>query len=312
MNNKVTLRDVLGNYVTELGRRNDRVVVINADLSGTCRTRKFAEVFPMRTFNVGIAEQNMVSFAAGLAHEGFIPYAFTMAPFISMRACEQCRTDVAYANLPVRFITTYAGVSGGISGATHWSIEDCSIMQGIPNMIVLEPCDEIQAMRMMEASLVEKSPIYLRSSVIAVNNIYKENYEFKIGKASVARPGSDITIICSGVIVQYAIKAAELIGNKENVSVQVIDMHTVKPIDKHAIIKAAKLGPVIVAQDHNVIGGLGSSVASVIAEAGISTDFQILGIPDSFVAMAHAEYLYSKFGYDTNGIYKAVHDMITK
>lgn len=310
MNKKIALRDVLGNYVTELGKRNDKVVVVNADLSGTCRTKKFAEAFPGRAYNVGIAEQNMVSFAAGLAHEGFIPYTFTMAPFTSMRACEQCRTDVAYANLPVRFITTYAGVSGGISGATHWSIEDCSIMQGIPNMIVLEPCDEIQAIRMMEASLKIKSPIYLRSSVIDVENIYSEDYKFAIGKASIARLGHDITIICSGVVVQYAMKAADIISAEEGISVQVIDMHTIKPIDKEAVVKAAKQGPVIVAQDHNVIGGLGFAVASVIAEAGISTKLKILGIPDEFVAMAHAKYLYSKFGYDTKGICRTICELM--
>ena len=312
MNKKVALRDVLGNYVTELGKINDKVVVVNADLSGTCRTKRFVETFPNRAFNVGIAEQNMVSFAAGLAHEGFIPYTFTMAPFTSMRACEQCRTDVAYANLPVRFITTYAGVSGGISGATHWSIEDCSIMQGIPNMIVLEPCDEIQAIKMLEASLGVKAPIYLRSSVVEVENIYEDSYDFEIGKASVVRFGNDVTVICSGVVVQYAIKAAELIEAREGISVQVVDMHTIKPIDKESVIGAAKRGPVIVAQDHNVIGGLGFSVASVIAEAGLSTRFKILGIPDSFAAMAHPEYLYSMFGYDTDGIIKAIYDLTAR
>lgn len=304
------LRDAIGGSVSDLGSVDDRVVVINADLSGTCRTKDFIEKFPNRSFNVGIAEQNMVSFAAGLAHEGFLPYTFTMAPFASMRACEQCRTDVAYANLPVRIVTTYAGCSGGISGATHWAIEDCSIMQGMPNMIVLEPSDCVQARQMMSATLHVESPIYIRSSVIGVEKIYNDDYKFELGKASYSKPGNDATIICSGVVVQYALKAAMLIENRLGCSIQVVDMHTIKPVDKEAIIKAANMGPVLVAQDHNIIGGLGSTVATVIAEAGIATKFMVIGVPDVFVAMAHAPYLYKKFGYDVEGLEKAMSKLL--
>lgn len=145
------LRNIIGEYMVELGDKSAEVVMVNADLMGTCRNSTFFQKYPQRTFNVGIAEQNLVSFAAGLAHEGFIAYAFSMAPFISMRACEQCRTDVAYGNLNVRLLATYAGCSGGISGATHWSIEDCAIMNSMPNMTIMEPCDAVQAKKMMEA-----------------------------------------------------------------------------------------------------------------------------------------------------------------
>ena len=312
MNNVSLLRDIIGNCILELGHINDKVVVINADLSGTCRTKNFVSQFPRRSYNVGIAEQNLVSFAAGLAHEGYIPYAFTMAPFISMRACEQCRTDVAYANLSVRLIANYAGCSGGISGATHWAIEDCAIMQSIPNMVVMEPSDEIQARKMMTATLSYSGPVYIRSSIVNVEKIYNDEYQFNIEEASYPKRGDDATIICSGVVVQYALKAVELVEQINGYSIEIIDMHTIKPIDKRAIITAAKKGPILVAQDHNIIGGLAYSVATVIAESGLSTKLKIVGIPDKFVPMAHADYLYNKFGYDTNGLVRAMLELMSR
>ena len=306
------LRDVIGNYMVELGQRNSKVVVVNADLMGTCRTGEFAREFPERSFNVGIAEQNMVSFAAGLAHEGFIPYAFSMAPFISMRACEQCRTDVAYGNLNVRLIAAYAGCSGGISGATHWAIEDCAIMSGIPGMVVLEPCDAIQAKKMLEATLTLNGPVYIRSSIVPVRDIYTQEYEYKIGQATVVKQGEDGVFLCAGVTVQYALEAAECIEKKLGKSIRVVDVHTIKPLDRQAVIDAAMTGKVVVAQDHNVIGGLGYSVASVIAEEGLLTQFKILGINDRFVSMAHAEYLYHMFGYDEKGLANTMLEMFCK
>jgi transketolase len=302
LESKNFLRDVIGGYMTELGARNEKVAVVNADLMGTCRNRTFQEEYPLRAFNVGIAEQNMVSFSAGLAHEGFIPFAFSMAPFISMRACEQCRTDVAYGNLNVRLIATYAGVSGGISGATHWSIEDCGIMCSIPNMVVLETSDPIQAKRMLDASLTYQGPMYIRSSVEPVPNIYSEEYHFEIGKASIALDGDDGCFICSGVIVKYAIIAAKEIFEQTGLKIRVVDMHTMKPIDREAIIIAAQTGTVVVAQDHNIIGGLGSQVAMILAEEGFSIKFKNIGIRDEFVAMAHAPYLYHQYGLDTEGL----------
>lgn len=302
LSQKNFLRDVIGEYMVELGRENSRVTVVNADLMGTCRNRTFNDKFPNRCFNVGIAEQNMVSFSAGLAQEGFIPFAFSMAPFISMRACEQCRTDIAYGNLNVRLIATYAGVSGGISGATHWSIEDCAIMSAIPNMVVLEPSDPVQAKRMLDASLEYNGPIYMRSSVEPVPNIYDETYSYELGKASIVMDGNDGTIICSGIVVKYAIEAAMIIYQKIGKRINVVDMHTIKPIDRKAIIESASTGNIIVAQDHNVIGGLGQQVASIIAEEGLQVRFKNIGIRDEFTAMAHAPYLYHKYGYDKEGL----------
>lgn len=306
INSKNFLRDVLGGYMVELGAKDDKVVIVNADLMGTCRNRAFVETYPKRSFNVGIAEQNMISFAAGLAHEGFKAYTFSMAPFISMRACEQVRTDVAYGNLDVRMIATYAGVSGGISGATHWSIEDCGIMTAIPNMVIMEPSDPVQARQMMEYTLLHKGPIYIRSSLEPVPDIYNEDYCFELGKASIVIEGNDGAFICSGITVKYAVEAARKIEEETGKHIRVVDMHTIKPIDRDAIITAAKTGTVVVAQDHNVIGGLGSMVATVIAETGISAKFMIRGIRDEFATMAHAPYLYNKYGYDSDGLYNAM------
>ena len=308
----VFLRDVMGAYMEQLGEKDNRVIVVNADLMGTCRNRKFCERFPERSFNVGIAEQNLVSFSAGLAHEGFIPYAFTMAPFLTMRACEQCRTDVAYGRLNVRLMGIYAGVSGGISGATHWSTEDVAIMTGIPEMTVIEPCDGIQAQKILDATLKIKGPVYIRSSVEPMASLYDESYSFELGKASVLKQGDDGVFICAGVTVKYALKAAISIEKKIGKHIRVIDMHTIKPIDKQAIIDATKTGCIVAAHDHNIYGGLGTQVAQVIAENNLSCKSVNIGIPDKFVPMAHAPYLYRKFGYDSEGLEKNMLELLRK
>lgn len=303
---KYFLRDEVGGYMTTLGDEDSKVVVVNADLMGTCRNRSFAEKYPERTFNVGIAEQDMVSFAAGLAHEGFRSYAFTMAPFMSMRACEQVRTDVAYADLDVTLIGAYAGVSGGISGATHWGLEDVGIMTSFPNMTVMEPCDPVEAHKMMEATLSYDGPAYIRTSVEPTISIYDDDFDFQIGKASEVLSGDDGAFIVSGITVKYALLAAMHIKERYGKNIRVIDMHTIKPIDRKAAIDAAATGRVIVAQDHNIHGGLGNAVSEVIVEEGIATKFKNIGYPDKFVAMAHAPYLYHKFGYDAEGLETAM------
>lgn len=303
-------RNVIGEYMTTLGRQDPRVVIVNADLAGTCRNKGFVETFPDRAFNVGVAEQNMVSFAAGLACEGFIPYVFSMAPFLTMRACEQCRTDVAYGNRNVRMVGAYAGVSGGISGATHWAIEDCGIMTSIPNIPVFEVSDAKLAKRLLDLSLTFEGPLYIRCSVEPVRDIYDTEPDVKPGGSVTVSEGTDGAFLCAGVVVQYALAAAEKIKEKTGKTIRVVDLYSIKPIDRNAVIAAARTGRVIAAQDHNVVGGLGSLAATVIAEEGIRTRFRILGIPDAFVAMAHAPYLYRQFGYDAEGLEQAMLHML--
>jgi len=306
----VAVRDVAGKYISALGEKNDKVVVVNADLMGTSRNRGFFENFPERTFNVGIAEQNLISFSAGLAHEGFMPYAFSMAPFISMRACEQCRTDVAYGNLNVRMIGNYAGYSSGVSGATHCALEDCAIMGSIAGMTVLEPGDPYQVCKMLEATLDYDGPVYIRSGIEAIKPIYPKDYDYKIGKAIITKEGGDGAFICSGIVVQFALEAANIIKEETGKDIRVVDMHTIKPIDEQAVVSAARTGRVIAAQDHNIIGGLGYYAAAVIAESGISTKFEILGCPDKFVPIATAPYLFKVNEYDTDGLVKHMKKML--
>jgi transketolase len=304
---KRVLRDEIGEYLPYLGTKNDKMVVINADLGKTCRTNKFREKFPNRTFNVGIAEQDLIGFAAGLAHEGLLPFVFSMANFISMRACEQCRTDVAYGNLKVRLIAIYSGLSSGMSGATHWGMEDCAIMGSMANMTVVEPSDPVQARKMLDALLNYNGPVYMRNTVYPVAHIYDESiYSFNIGRASIAHEGQDGAFICSGVTTQFAVKAALQIERKLGKKIRVVDMHTLKPIDKNAVIEAAKTGRIVVAHDHNVVGGLGYYVAEILAESKMSPSFINLGIPDTFPSLASAENLYHAFGYDAEGLEKAM------
>jgi transketolase len=308
----IAVRDVAGKYISKLGEKSDKVVVVNADLAGTSRNRGFCEEFPDRSFNVGIAEQDMVSFAAGLAHEGYMPYAFTMAPFISMRACEQCRTDVAYGNLNVRLIGNYAGYSSGVSGATHCALEDCAIMGSMAGMTVLEPGDPYQICKMLEATLTWEGPVYIRSGIEAIKPIYPENYTYQIGKAMTPREGDDGAFICSGVVVQFALEAAERLHQELGANIRVVDMHTIKPIDEEAVVSAARTGRVIAAQDHNIIGGLGYYVGAVIAQAGIATQYRILGCPDHFVPIATAPYLFHLNEYDAEGLYNNMKKMLEK
>ena len=209
-------------------------------------------------------------------------------------------------------MATYAGLSGGISGATHWSLEDIAIMCGIPEMTVIEPCDEIQAKRLLDVSVDYEGPIYIRSSVEPMVNIYDEGYTYEIGKASIVNEGDDGAFICAGVTVKYALQAALEIEKEFGKKIRVIDMHTIKPIDRQTIRDAAQTGFIVAAQDHNIFGGLGTQVAQVLAEEGLSCRFANVGVPDRFVAMAHAPYLYHKFGFDADGLKQRMLDLWNK
>lgn len=304
------LRDAVKNAVMSLIDEENKIVFVSADVMSSCRILEAMKKYPQRVFNVGIAEQNMMSFSAGLAKEGLIPFVFTMAPFMSMRACEQVRTDVAYNHLNVKMIAPYAGVSGGISGATHWAIEDCAIMSAIPGIAILEPCDATQTKKMIESSAKYEGPVYMRIGIEGVPDIYTDEYDYHIGKANVVNEGQAGAYICSGITVKYALQAAERIYKEYGKRIMVIDMHTIKPIDVEAVSIAAGTGNVIVAQDHNIVGGLGNMIAMVIAEKGYACKFKVIGIPDKFVMMGHAPFLYHKYGIDAEGLYISMKDML--
>ena len=259
--------------------------------------------------NVGISEQNMVSVAAGFALEGFIPYVTTRAPFLSMRAAEQIRTAVCYDNLTVRFVGTGAGYCSGPAGATHWALEDVAILSGFGGMTVFETGDSVLIRKILEKSHEWNYPMYIRLGKDTEEVIYGEDTDISIGGSCELYSGEDGYFLVSGTTVLPAIKASAELKN-QGISIGVIDMYSIKPFDEKAVYKAAHTGNIIVAQDHNRIGGLGSLVASFMMEQQIYCKFKVLGCPDHFVPIATSDYLYHKFEYDQDGLVRNMRDMI--
>jgi transketolase len=299
-----SLRDAVGNCLGALGEKYPNMVVVTADVDTSSRIISFKEKFPERTYNVGIAEQQLMSFSAGLALEGYIPFAFSFAPFASMRCCEQVRTDICYNNLPVRIIGNGAGYSNGISGPTHCALEDVAIMTSFCNMTVIDPADPFQIVKVLEATMKWDGPVYIRMGREATTSLYPEDQKYEIGKALIPKEGDDGAFIVAGILVHFAMEAAKRIKEETGADIRVVDMHTIKPLDKEAVISAAKTGRVVCAQDHNIIGGLGYAVGTAIAEGGISCKYKILGCPDEFVPIATPEYLYKINEYDVDGLVK--------
>ncbi|HHU30521.1 MAG: transketolase C-terminal domain-containing protein [Bacillota bacterium] len=301
---KMSAREVYGKKLAEIGKTNDRIVVLTADLMRSNKTGDFMKAHPDRFFNIGIAEQNMMGIATGLALDGKLPFVSTMATFATMRACEQVRTDICYANLPVRIVATHGGLTTG-AGPTHYGQEDMAIMRSLPNMTVIAPGDPNQIGKVVEASIEWEGPMYIRIGRGGEPVVYKEDYTYEIGKSITVREGDHITLIATGSIVFYAVAAAEMLA-AEGIRARVIDMHTIKPLDRQAVIKAAKeTGAIVTAEDHNIYGGLGSAVAEVLAEEGLACKFRRLGIPDLFAGYGEPEYLYHLYGYDAEGICSA-------
>jgi len=294
-------REVYGQVLVDLGRENKDIVVLTADLMRTNKTVYFKNEIPERFFTTGIAEQDMMGIAAGLALEGKIPFVSTFATFASMRACEQVRTDIAYPNLKVRIVSTHSGVTSG-GGSTHYSIEDIAIMRSMPNMTVIAPGDPNQTRKVIEASMDYPGPIYVRIGRGMEPLVYEQDYEYAIGKAVTVKEGDAATIIACGIAVSNAVQAASELAEK-GINVRVLDMHTIKPLDTEAVLKAAKeTGTIVTVEDHNIIGGLGGAVAETLMESGVPVKFKRLGIPDIFPPIGSPEEIYAHFGTDGPGI----------
>lgn len=302
----MSARDAVGKCLGELGDKYSNMVVITADVDVSSRISTFKEKYPERCYNTGIAEQSLMSVAAGMAHEGFKPLAFAFAPFATMRAYEQVRTDICYSSLPVIIIGNGAGYSNGISGCTHCGLEDSALMVACNNMTVIEPGDPQQIIKVLEAAMELNGPVYIRLGREATSSLYPVDVDYKIGKALIPKAGDDGAFICTGIMVHFAMEAAQRIKEELGKDVRVVDMHTIKPLDKEAVIDAAKTGRVVAAQDHNLMGGLGQLVGSAIAEAGIACKLVCRGCPDQFVPIATPEFLYAKNGMDANGLYEAM------
>ena len=292
--------------ILDLIEENDKICYINTDGTGrNNRTSAAMEKYPDRVLDVGIAEMNMVTVAAGLALKGYMQFCQTFGPFLCVRALDQIHNDIAYNDLPVRMIGTHGGITSGY-GPTHNTIVEFGIMNSIPNMTMISPCDANQCIKLIDASLDYPHPIYIRIPRGEEPAVYREDYDYVIGKAIEAKPGSDLTIIATGSGVFNSLQAALILEDK-GYSIRVLDMHTIKPIDKEAIIKAAKeTGKIVTVEDHNIKGGLGSVVADVLMEAGVFAQMKKIGIPDHFVDFGYPEELYPHYGFDKEGIAKTV------
>ena len=301
---KKATRQSYGEELANLGEKNNKVVVLDADLSAATKTSIFAKKFPDRFFDMGIAEQNMIGTAAGLATCGKIPFASTFAMFAAGRAYDQIRNSICYPKLNVKICATHAGITVGEDGATHQMIEDISLMRTIPNMTVICTSDDTQTRWAVNEIAKFEGPVYLRLCRLATPKIY-EDEKFEIGKGVQIGDGTDATIIATGVVVSEAIEAMEELKNM-GINVRVIDMHTIKPIDKDIIIKAAKeTKKIITIEDHSIIGGLGSAVCEVLAE-NYPTKVYRMGIKDVFGKSGKAEDLLKYFKIDKSAIVKAV------
>nr|WP_083655315.1 transketolase C-terminal domain-containing protein [Vaginimicrobium propionicum] len=288
--------------ILDMIEEDKRVAYINSD--ATIQTGRMGELmrkYPNRVLDVGIAEMNMVTMAAGLAKEGFIPFVQTFGPFLCVRALDQIHNDVAYNNYPVRLIGTHAGISSGY-GPTHNTIVEFGIMNSIPNMTMIAPADAIQCRKVLRASMDYEKPIYIRIPRGEEPIVYDQDLVYEIGKAVEIKSGKDLTFIATGMGVRGSIQAAHEL-EKEGFDIGVIDMHTIKPIDKAAICKAASAtGAIVTVEDHNILGGLGSIVADVLMDARIYVPLVKIGIPDEFVNFGYPEELYPHYGMDGCGI----------
>lgn len=302
---KIATRQSFGEALKELGKENEEVVVLSADLAGATKSNVFEKEFPDRFINVGIAEQNMMGIAAGLAAYGKIPFATTFAMFAAGRAYEQIRNSICYPNLNVKICATHAGITVGEDGATHQMLEDLSLMRTIPNMTVMATSDDVQTKWAVKEIAKYQGPVYLRLARVATPVIYDENQKFEIGKMVQIGEGTDATVFATGVMVSEALKAREML-KQQGIDIRVVDVHTIKPIDKEMIVKCAKETKKLISiEDHNIIGGLGSAISEVLIEES-PTKLIRMGIKDCFGRSGKAEDLLKYYKIDAQAICETV------
>lgn len=301
-------RDAYGQALIELGKKNKNIVALDADLSGSTRTAKFAKEFPQRFFNFGVAEQNMMGVAAGLAACGKIPFVSTFAIFGSGRAWDQVRNTICYNKLNVKIVVTHGGITVGPDGASHQAIEDIALMRAISNMTIVVPCDAPETTEAIFAAAQYQGPVYVRLGRAKVPTVQKED-KFKIGQARILREGKDITIIACGIMVKQALDAAEIL-EKEGRSVQLIDMHTIRPLDKKAILESARLTKrIVTCEEHLVSGGLSSAVSELLAEH-LPTPMAMIGIRGRFGQSGSPDDLIKEYHLTTDDIIQACRKLL--
>ncbi|MBZ4664132.1 MAG: transketolase family protein [Caloramator sp.] len=303
-------REAYGKALVELGKENKNIVVLDADLSKSTKTADFAKAYPERFFNVGIAEADLIGTAAGLSTCGKIPFASTFAMFAAGRAFEQIRNSVCYPKLNVKIAATHAGLTVGEDGASHQSVEDIAIMRSIPNMTVICPSDDVETMAAVKAASEYYGPVYIRlgrSSVPTIND--RPEYKFEIGKAVLLKEGKDVSIFATGIMVSEALKAAEEL-QKEGIDAEVINIHTIKPIDEEAVVNSVKkTKAAVTCEEHNIIGGLGSAVCEVLSEK-YPAPVKRVGIKDTFGESGKPAELLKKYGLTKDEIIKAAKEAV--
>ncbi len=302
-------RDAFENTLRELASQDHRIVAVVNDSVGSSKLNQFGQMYPVRLVNVGIAEQNMVGVGAGLANGGLIPFVCGASPFLTGRALEQIKADLAYSNANVKLCGISSGMAYGELGPTHHSIEDMAWVRAIANMTVIVPADSIETAQVIETAARVEGPMFLRISRLPVPNVHGPDYHFGIGKAALLHEGNDITLIANGVLVSRALEAAELLA-KEEIHARVLNMSTVRPLDREAVIAAAReTGGMVTVLEHTVFGGLGSAVAEVVVETH-PVSMRILGVPGVFAPTGSASWLLEHFGLTAQGIFDAARDLM--
>lgn len=306
---RIPTRNVYGETLVELGHANPKIVVFEADISKSTQTYRFAEAFPDRFFNIGVAEQNMMGSAAGAATCGNIPFVSTYAVFGSMRACEQIRTSIAYPKLNVKIAVSHGGLTAYDDGVTHQAIEDLGIIRTIPNMTIVQPCDAASTRKAVLEAVDIDGPVYIRLMRIGMPLIYENDVDFKIGKAIRLREGGDVTIVAIGDMVCQALLAADELA-ADGIEADVLDMHTIKPLDQATLLESvAKTRAVVTAEDHNIINGLGSAVAETLAE-NLPTPMRRIGLRDTFAESGSYDDLLNHYEMSAQHIAKAARETI--
>lgn len=311
MSKKIATREAYGEALVQLGRENSRVVVLDADLAKSTKTIDFAKVFPERFFDMGVAEQNLVGTAAGLAAAGKIPFCSSFAIFATGRAFEQVRNSVAYSALNVKIAATHAGITVGEDGGSHQSVEDIALMRALPNLTVFVPADAVETAGAVRAAAAMEGPVYIRLGRAGVPVLHGPDFTFEPGRAVKLREGKDAAVIATGIMVSAALEAAELLAG-EGLSVLVLDVHTIKPLDVEAVVNAARAtGALVTAEEHSIIGGLGSAVAEAVSE-NYPVPLKRVGMPDKFGESGLPSELLEKYGLTPRAVAAAVKEVIAR
>jgi transketolase len=304
-----SVRDAFGKTLVEIAHRDERVVVIDADLASSTKVSYFQKEFPQRFFQVGIAEQNMTGIAAGLALMGRIPFTSTFAVFAARRACDQVAMLAAHPRLPVKIVGAYSGILSGNNGATHQAVEDVAIMRAIPNMVVIDPADEVEMSQAVKAIVEYDGPVYLRLSRDEWPIVVPPGYSFELGKAVLLRPGHTVTLVCSGMMASLCLEAAADLET-QGISAEVLHMPTIKPLDVDSLVSTAKkTGCVVTIENHSIIGGLGGAVTEVLSEC-CPVPVKRIGLQDTYGECGSNDELLKKYGLSAKHICKGVLDII--